>query len=670
MDEKLEVALNEWLRDRWRFLAGISVVIYAGAMAIIFFSDLKAVFEPPLLLPVMNTVFAGLIPIAVSIIAARSYLFSGLNSLLFMGCGMMTFGCGAILAGWLIGNHNGPNVNVTIYNTAALLGAVFHVLGAILTFKKDAAETMTKLRKLKLSLAYTGMLLLLFALTLATLRDITPVFFIQGVGPTLVRQYVLGTAVLLFLLSTLVIMGIFKKSRSAFHYWYALSLLMIALGLTAFLIQKSVGSPIGWLGRSGQYIGSIYALIAILITVRSARIKGVSIPSVVADLFWDAKLSYQALVETVMDPIISFKQNGKIVQWNSAAEKVFGYRQNEAIGSSLFDVVLSEAHLEIFRMELDHLIAIDELRKVGRTLEIYGKTKAGGIIPLDISITAMKAGHQWSFICVFRDITERKKAATEIRELNEELEIRIEEKTADLRKKNTEMVRFIYTVSHELKTPLVTVKTFLGYLEKDLADGNAEQVAADIGFMRSDTDKMVQLLADVVEMTKTGRAVNAPESFTLREVVDEALAAVQGRIFSLGVVVKVEGGRIDLHGDRRRLSEVWRNLVENAVKYMGDQAAPRIELGIEVRDDATIFYVRDNGIGIDPRYQVKVFGLFDKLDPKSEGTGLGLALVKSIVELHKGNIWLESEGLGKGTCFKFTLPIAMTNYALGIHHHN
>lgn len=282
----------------------------------------------------------------------------------------------------------------------------------------------------------------------------------------------------------------------------------------------------------------------------------------------------------------------------------------------------------------------------------------------------MKAGHQWSFICVFRDITERKKAATEIRELNEELEIRIEEKTADLRKKNTEMVRFIYTVSHELKTPLVTVKTFLGYLEKDLADGNAEQVAADIGFMRSDTDKMVQLLADVVEMTKTGRAVNAPESFTLREVVDEALAAVQGRIFSLGVVVKVEGGRIDLHGDRRRLSEVWRNLVENAVKYMGDQAAPRIELGIEVRDDATIFYVRDNGIGIDPRYQVKVFGLFDKLDPKSEGTGLGLALVKSIVELHKGNIWLESEGLGKGTCFKFTLPIAMTNYALGIHHHN
>jgi len=166
----------------------------------------------------MNTIFAGLIPIAVSIIAASGYLFSGLNSLLFMGCGMMTFGCAAVLAGWLISGQQGPNVNVTIYNTGALLGSVFHIFGAILTLKKDIPETMPQRRKFKLILAYSGMILLMFFLTLVTLWGITPPFFIQGVGPTPLRQSVLGVAVVLFLLSALIIMGSFTKRKLDFHY--------------------------------------------------------------------------------------------------------------------------------------------------------------------------------------------------------------------------------------------------------------------------------------------------------------------------------------------------------------------------------------------------------------------------------------------------------------------
>jgi signal transduction histidine kinase len=107
------------------------------------------------------------------------------------------------------------------------------------------------------------------------------------------------------------------------------------------------------------------------------------------------------------------------------------------------------------------------------------------------------------------------------------------------------------------------------------------------------------------------------------------------------------------------LLEIWQNLIENGVKYMGEQTAPRIEIGAERRGWELVFFVRDNGMGIEPRYQEKVFGLFEKLDPKSEGTGLGLALVKRIVDLYRGRIWLESAGAGQGTCVRFTLPEAV-----------
>jgi signal transduction histidine kinase len=112
-----------------------------------------------------------------------------------------------------------------------------------------------------------------------------------------------------------------------------------------------------------------------------------------------------------------------------------------------------------------------------------------------------------------------------------------------------------------------------------------------------------------------------------------------------------------VYGDRARLVEVVQNLIDNACKFSGDQAAPRITIGQQGsdRDGKPIVFVCDNGSGIDPRYHERVFGLFDKLDPKSEGTGLGLALVKRIIEVHGGRIWVESE-LGTGATFLFTLP--------------
>lgn len=229
---------------------------------------------------------------------------------------------------------------------------------------------------------------------------------------------------------------------------------------------------------------------------------------------------------------------------------------------------------------------------------------------------------------------------------------RIEEQ---LQQKNDELMRFTYTVSHDLKSPLVTILTFLGYLEADMQTADAEAVAADLGYIRSAAEKMARLLDELLALSRVGRLVNTFEKVTLQDVVQEALALTAGQIKTRGVQVTVTTDPVVLHGDRARLVELFQNLVDNAVKFMGAQPRPHIEIGARQDDGETVLYVRDNGGGIDPRHQSKLFGLFEKLDPDSEGSGIGLALVQRIVEVHQGRIWAESEGKGRGAVFYFRL---------------
>jgi len=232
-------------------------------------------------------------------------------------------------------------------------------------------------------------------------------------------------------------------------------------------------------------------------------------------------------------------------------------------------------------------------------------------------------------------------------------------KERELQDKNAELERFTYMISHDLKSPLVTVKTFLGYLERDLAEQNGERVAGDLNFIRGAAERMGRLLDELLEMSRVGRQVNLPVEVPLVGVVREALDLVAGALAARGVAVDLELPALTLCGDHPRLVEIWQNLLENACKFMGDQSEPRIAVLARGEGPQTVFSVSDNGIGIEPQYQEKVFGLFEKLDRGAEGTGLGLALVRRIVELNGGKIWAESAGRGEGTSIHFTLPKAV-----------
>jgi signal transduction histidine kinase len=224
-----------------------------------------------------------------------------------------------------------------------------------------------------------------------------------------------------------------------------------------------------------------------------------------------------------------------------------------------------------------------------------------------------------------------------------------------LREKNKELTRFTNAVSHDLRSPLVTVQTFLGHLESDLRDQNQERVVEDFGFIKAAADKMGRLLDELLRLSRVGRMINPAVEMPLQAVVQDALDITAGRIAGRGVRVVVTNEPVVLYGDRARLTEIFQNLVDNAAKFMGGQPAPRIEIGVEESGGELVLYVRDNGIGLDPNFSPRLFGLFEKFDPAADGVGLGLALIRRIVELHGGRIWAESEGLGRGTTFRFTL---------------
>jgi signal transduction histidine kinase len=226
---------------------------------------------------------------------------------------------------------------------------------------------------------------------------------------------------------------------------------------------------------------------------------------------------------------------------------------------------------------------------------------------------------------------------------------------SELENKNAELERFTYTVSHDLKTPLVTIGGFLGSLERASASRDIEQHKKDIQRIQNAVNRMQQLLSELLELSRIGRMMNKPRLVPFNDLVDDALENTQGNIESRGIAIQVQPNLPAVYGDKSRLTEVLQNLIDNAAKYMGEQTSPQIEISQRGEEDGMpVFFVRDNGIGIASEYHDQVFGLFNKLDASSEGTGVGLAIVKRIVEFHGGRIWVESDA-GKGATFYFTL---------------
>jgi len=236
----------------------------------------------------------------------------------------------------------------------------------------------------------------------------------------------------------------------------------------------------------------------------------------------------------------------------------------------------------------------------------------------------------------------------------EELEMVVRE----LEQKNAELARFTYTVSHELRSPLVTIQGFAGLIEEELASlGNPPGMQTHVRRISAAVDTMDTLLTDLLNLSHAGEGPGKKETVRFDAIAREAADLLAQPLEDRGVQLEIQPDLPFVEVDHTHMREAVINLLDNAIKFSGNQAAPEIRIGFGTSGNEAAFFVQDNGIGIDPRYLERIFRIFEKLDSSVAGNGIGLAIVKRIIESHNGRVWAESGGANTGTTFWFTLPV-------------
>ncbi len=332
------------------------------------------------------------------------------------------------------------------------------------------------------------------------------------------------------------------------------------------------------------------------------------------------------------------------IEWSEAVYELF--ERDKALGPPTFDENMKYYNpQDVKRLKT----AIKRVKKTGNDISIDLEVSLpGGRKAYHASVlTAVenKDGKIVALKGIVQDVTRRKRAERER-----------ERMIVDLEDANKELERFTYTVSHDLRSPLITIQGFIGQLEQEARNGQFELLHEDIERISKSTIRMQRLLDELLELSRVGRKGEEQIRFSLAQVIRDAIEICSGRINKRKITVKIGKNIPDVKGDRSQILRVIQNLIDNAAKYMGEKPQPIIEIFMENRADQPVLCIRDNGIGIEPTDHETVFGLFDQLASDNDGTGLGLALVQRIVHSHGGRIWVESEGAGTGSTFCIILP--------------
>lgn len=348
----------------------------------------------------------------------------------------------------------------------------------------------------------------------------------------------------------------------------------------------------------------------------------------------------QAVLDTAVDAIIVIDESGVIQTYNNAAERIFGFTAEEAVGRNV-SMLMPSPYREEHDGYLEHYLKTGERRVIGIGREVLGQHKDGRIFPMDLSVAEFFDGRERRFSGIVRDITERKHAQQRMGEL-----------IAELKVANEELKSFAYVASHDLKAPLRAISTLAEWISQDYADQfddeGREQMRLLIGRVR----RMDRLIDGILEYSRIGRVREAPEPVDLNPLVAEVLDLLAPPPEIQVEITDLPALRIE----RVRIQQVFQNLISNAVKYM-DKPQGTVRVGWRPEGDSLHFTVEDNGPGIEARHFDRIFGMFQTLVPRDryESTGLGLALVKKIIETHGGMVWVTSVP-GKGSTFHFTLP--------------
>jgi PAS domain S-box-containing protein len=369
---------------------------------------------------------------------------------------------------------------------------------------------------------------------------------------------------------------------------------------------------------------------------------------------------YHKLIELANAGII-VAENNKITQVNRKAEEIYGYSREELIGQSP-RILTPDKYKEQHKEVLNEILTLGETNKM--IFEEEGVRKDGSLIPIEISFS-LELEKDNMIIAVVRDITERKKAEEERKQLLEELN-----------DKNKELEQVFYIASHDLRSPLVNIQGFSKELEQalkyvqsilfhseDISSQTKETLTPTLEedipeafqYILASISKMDSLLSGLLRLSRLGRAALNIKNLDMNKLVLDITKSFEYQVKEKGVTLKINKLPPCL-GDETQINQVFSNLIDNALKYLDPNQSGAIKISGRKENGHAVYYIKDNGIGIAPEHQERIYEIFHRLNPSAtQGEGLGLTVTRKILERHAGKIWVESEP-GKGSKFIITLP--------------
>jgi len=369
---------------------------------------------------------------------------------------------------------------------------------------------------------------------------------------------------------------------------------------------------------------------------------------------WLTNETLRMVSAAAQDAIIMTNNEGKIALWNDAGRRIFGYSEQEAAGKRLHELILPRRYHIDFMRELDAYRSDVGGSIVGKTMELAGVRKDGTQIVTECSISGVSIDDKKHVICIFRDITDRKRAEEEILRLNEGLEKKVWERTKGLETANRELEAFSYSVAHDLRTPLSSIGGFSAILAEQYADKLDPAAKNFLERIQAASKRMKDVTDNLLALAQVGGAELHREPVDLSAMAQEIAANLRGLQPQRKVDIVVTPGMV-VDADPGLTRIALDNLLGNAWKFTSKTENAKIEFSATTVDGNPIYVLRDNGAGYDPALSSRLFAQFGRLHSETEfdGSGIGLAIVARVIRRHGGRIWSEG-ALGQGAAFYFT----------------
>lgn len=363
----------------------------------------------------------------------------------------------------------------------------------------------------------------------------------------------------------------------------------------------------------------------------------------------ESEAKYRGLLEAAPDAMVVVDPTGKIVLLNRQTERLFGYLRDELVSQPITNLV-SEGFADRLLADALRSEKDERAQQIGAGLELTGRRKNGSVFPIEVMLSPLASSQGILVTAAIRDISARKKAEAHL-----QAEAQLGQKVAELKRSNEELAQFAYIASHDLQEPLRMVASYTQLLAKRYKgklDSDADEF---IAFAVDGASRMQRLIQELLAYSRVGTSKLDSVEISTEFVLEQVLLNLSAAIQASGALV-THDPLPSVLGDETQLIQLFQNLVGNGIKYHGAEA-PQIHLSAAKNgQNSWTFSVKDNGLGIDPQYFERIFGMFQRLHTREEfaGTGIGLAICKRIVERHGGKIWVESQR-GEGSTFRFAL---------------